>query len=225
MKKVILILFILIVVAGCILAWMVFGSATTFDTKSKYLYAYDSLPPKQQIQRQLEDSNFIKNVWLFNILANRMNVWDRIKPGRFEIERGESLINLARRLRNNVQAPSRLVINKLRTPNDLAKLIGKNFSTDSLRALQFLTSNDSLKALDADTNILMTLIIPDTYILNWNTSVKKILQRLANEKDKFWHEGNRLTKADNIGFTPEQVYTLASIVEEETNKNDEKGNI
>jgi UPF0755 protein len=225
MKKVILILFVLIVVAGCILAWMIFGSATTFDTKSKYLYAYDSLPPKQQIQRQLEDSNFIKNVWLFNIIANRMNVWDRLKPGRFEIEKGESLINLARRLRNNVQAPSRLVINKLRTPNDLARLIGKNFSTDSVRALQYLTSNDSLKTLDIDTNTMMTLIIPDTYILNWTTSVKKILQRLAKEKDRFWNEDNRLSKANNMGFTPEQVYTLASIVEEETNKNDEKGYI
>jgi UPF0755 protein len=225
MKKVILILFILIVVAGCILAWMIFGSATTFETRSKYLYAYDSLPPRQQIQQQLEDSNFIKNVWLFNILANRMNVWDKVKPGRFEIEKGESLINFARRLRNNVQAPSRLVINKLRTPNDLARLIGKNFSTDSVRALQYLTSNDSLKALDVDTNTLMTLIIPDTYILNWNTSVKKILQRLAKEKDRFWHEDDRLSKANKMGFSPEQVYTLASIVEEETNKNDEKGDI
>ncbi len=225
MKKIILILFVLIVVAGCILAWMTFGNATTFDTRSKYLYAYDSFPPKQQIQRQLEDSNFIKNVWLFNIIANRMNVWDRVKPGRFEIEKGESLIDIARRLRNNVQAPSRLVINKLRTPNDLARLIGKNFSTDSVRALQYLTSNDSLKTLDVDTNTLMTLIIPDTYILNWTTPVKKILQRLAKEKDKFWHEDNHLTKATNMGFTPEQVYTLASIVEEETNKNDEKGDI
>src|SRR4051812_16740588 len=102
MKKVILILFVVILVAGCILAWMFFGSATTFDAKSKYLYAYDSLPPKQQIQQQLEDSNFIKNIWLFNILANRMNVWDRLKDGRFEIKKGESLINLARKLRNNV---------------------------------------------------------------------------------------------------------------------------
>jgi UPF0755 protein len=225
MKKVILVLFIVIIIAGCILGWMVFGSATTFDAKSKYLYAYDSLPPKPQIQRQLEDSNFIKNVWLFSILADRMNIWSRLKPGRFEIEKGESLINLARRLRNNVQVPSRLVINKLRTPNDLARLIGKNFSIDSLRALQFLTSNDSLRSLDVDTNTLMTLIIPDTYILNWSTPVKKILQRLANEQEKFWHKDNRLAKADKMGFTPVQVYTLSSIVEEETNKNDEKGNI
>ena len=225
MKKVILILFILLVIAGCVFAWMVFGSATTFDTQSKYVYAYDSLPPKQQIEQQFKDSNYIKNVWLFDIVADRMNVWNRLKSGRFEIVKGESIIDIARKLRNNVQAPSRLIINKLRTPNDLAKLIGKNFSTDSVKALQFLTNNDSLQSLDVDTNTLFTLVIPDTYILNWNTSVKKILQRLDKEKDKFWHEDKRLTKADSMHLTPNQVYTLASIVEEETNKNDEKGNI
>ncbi len=110
-------------------------------------------------------------------------------------------------------------------PSDLAKLIGKNFSTDSIEAYLFLTNNDSLKLLQVDTNTLMTLIIPDTYILNWSTSVKKILQRLANEKDKFWKEDHRLAKADSLGLTPKQVYTIASIVEEETNKNDEKGNV
>src|SRR5438094_10583882 len=95
MKKVILILFVLIVVGGCIFAWMMFGSATAFDTKSKYIYAYDSLPPKQQIQQQLEDSNFIKNVWLFNIIANRMNVWERVKLWRLQIEQGERLTDSA----------------------------------------------------------------------------------------------------------------------------------
>ena len=34
-----------------------------------------------------------------------------------------------------------------------------------------------------------------------------------------------LQKAAALNLTPKQVYTLASIVEEETNKNDEKGNI
>src|SRR5690242_7320941 len=107
MKKVILLLAIVVLITGCVFAWMVFGSATTFDAKSKYLYAYDSLPPRQQIEQQLQDSNYIRNIWLFNILANQMNVWNKLKPGRFEIEKGESLIDLARRLRNNVQAPAR----------------------------------------------------------------------------------------------------------------------
>ncbi|MGN6619393.1 MAG: endolytic transglycosylase MltG, partial [Ilyomonas sp.] len=41
----------------------------------------------------------------------------------------------------------------------------------------------------------------------------------------FWEKNNRLEKAKALGFTPQQVYTLASIVEEETNKDDEKGDI
>ena len=225
MRKIILIVFIFILIAASLVGWMVLGSTTTFSAKSKYLYAYDSMPAKQQIQQQLKDSTYIKNVWLFNLLADRMNVWTKVKSGRFEIKKDESLIDLARRLRNNQQAPARLVINKLRTANDFAKLIGKNFSTDSLHAFRFLGNTDSLQQLGADTNTLMTLVIPDTYILNWNTPVKKIVQRLADERDKFWSAENRLQKADAAGFTPLQVYTIASIVEEETNKNDEKGNI
>ncbi len=225
MKKIIFLLFLILVIAGGVLAWMAMGSATTFQSKSKYIYAYDSLPAKQQLQQQLGDSAFVRNIWLFNILADRMHVWSKLKAGRFEIKQGESLIGLARRLRNNQQAPARLVINKLRTANDFAKLIGKNFSTDSLHAYRFLSNNDSLQIIGADTNTLMTFVIPDTYILNWNLPVRKILQRLVDEKDKFWSADNRLQKAEAAGFTPLQIYTIASIVEEETNKNDEKGNI
>jgi UPF0755 protein len=71
----------------------------------------------------------------------------------------------------------------------------------------------------------MTLIIPDTYFLNWNTSPQKILLRLKDEQEKFWSRDDRLQKAVALNLSQNQVYTLASIVEEETNMNDEKGNI
>jgi UPF0755 protein len=71
----------------------------------------------------------------------------------------------------------------------------------------------------------MTLVIPNTYTMFWNTKTSRILQRLKTEKENFWEKNNRLKKASDLGFTPEQVYTIASIVEEETNKQDEKGNV
>jgi UPF0755 protein len=51
------------------------------------------------------------------------------------------------------------------------------------------------------------------------------LKRLQTEQQNFWEKNNRLQKAESLGFTPKQVYTIASIVEEETNKHNEKGNI
>lgn len=224
-KKPFLIILLIVVVLIFIAGWMVFGSATTFDNEHKFLYIYDNKDVKEQVQKQLDTSNIIRNKWLFNIMASRLDVWERLKPGRFEVKKGESLFDVVRMLRNNRQSPVRLIINKLRTREDLAKVIGKFFSADSLSVINYLSNNDSLKSLGVDTNTVMTLIIPDTYIIKWNTSVKKILQRFKTEEENFWQKDNRIQKAQAKGFTPEQIYILASIVEEETNKNDEKGNI
>ncbi|MEX6687167.1 endolytic transglycosylase MltG [Danxiaibacter flavus] len=225
MKKTIRYILIALVVLGALFAWMILGSATTFSEKSKYIYIKDGADAKSQVLQQLEEKNIVRNRWLFSIMANRLQVWDKLKPGRFEIKKSQSLLNIVRTFRNNTQSPVKLVINKLRTQEELAKIIGKNFSADSADVMRFISNNDSLKNLGVDTNTLMTIIIPDTYNFNWNTSVRRILQRLQSEKDNFWDKNNRLQKAQNLHLSPEQVYIIASIVEEETNMNEEKGKI
>jgi len=225
MKKIIGIVAILIIIIALTGAYIVFGPATKFSNSLRYLYVRDNSSPQEQIMHELDTGNIIRSTGIFNMLAKRLNAWDRITPGRFEIKKGESIFSIIRDLRNNHQSPVRLVINKLRIREDLARLIGKNFSTDSVNTLYFLSSNDSLSSLGVDTNTLMTLIIPDTYFLNWNSSPEKILSRLKDEQQKFWNKNDREQKAASLNLTQTQVYTLASIVEEETNKNDEKGNV
>lgn len=225
MKKIIGITAIIIGVVATVLAYIVFGPATKFTSGSRYLYVRDNPSPREQIIHELDTGNIIRSVSIFSLLAKQAKAWNKITPGRFEIKKGESIFSIIRTLRNNHQSAVRLVINKLRIREDLAKNIGKNFSTDSITALDFLSSNDSLSSFGVDTNTLMTLIIPDTYFLNWNASPKKILSRMQDEQEKFWAKNDRLQKAQALKLTPTQVYTLASIVEEETNKNDEKANI
>lgn len=225
MKRIIGIIALLIIVGLLTAAYILFGPATTFSGNAKYLYVREGQPAQEQILQQLDTGNIIRSTVFFNLLAKPAKAWDKITPGRFEIKKGESVFSLLRTLRNNHQSPVRLVINKLRIAEDLARIIGKNFSTDSIMALEFFRNNDSLAILGVDTNTLMTLVIPNTYFLNWNASPKKILLRLKDEQDKFWDKNERLQKAEALGFTKKQVYTLASIVEEETNKNDEKGNV
>ncbi len=225
MKKISGIVAIIILLIILIGAWLVFAPATKFSNGSRYLYVRDGSSASEQVMNELDTGNIIRSTSIFNILAKQAKAWQRITPGRFEIKKGESIFSLIRTLRNNHQSPVRLVINKLRIREDLAKAIGKNFSTDSLQALNFLSDNDSLAQLGVDTTTLMTIIVPDTYFLNWNTSTKKILLRLKDGQEKFWSKNDRLQKATALNLTQNQVYTLASLVEEETNKNDEKGNI
>jgi UPF0755 protein len=225
MKKIVAVILITVILLAAIFAWIFFGPATKFSESSHYVYVRDHLSAQEQIMHQVDTAKLIRSISLFNFLAKQSKAWQRIKPGRFEIKKGESIFSFVRKLRNNTQSPVRLTLKKIRVREDLARIIGKNFSSDSAAAVSFLSSNDSLIGLGVDTNTIMTLIIPDTYFFNWNTSVENILARLKAEQEKFWEKNDREKKAAELNLTPNQVYTLASIVEEETNKNDEKGNV
>ncbi len=137
---------------------------------------------------------------------------------------GTNLVEIIRMLRNGSQTPINLIINKFRTKEDFSRSIGRVLECDSASMMTYLKNNDSLALFSVDTNTVMTLIIPNTYALIWNTSPKRILKRMASEKDVFWNK-ERLKKASDLNLKPDQVYTLASIVEEESNKHDEQPQI
>src|SRR5699024_1681902 len=82
--------------------------------------------------------------------------------------------------------------------------------------------NDSLLLKKSDFNVddAMCAIIPNTYQFFWNTDAKSTFEKLLKERNKFWTEERR-AQADSLGLSPNEVYILASIVEEETNKYEE----
>ena len=225
MKRKILYTVLFLFAVSVVAAWVLLSSATRFADNGKFVYVYEGKDAKQQFLQQVKEQDLIARQPVFIFIANQLNIWQKIQPGRFEIRKGQSLLSIIRMLRNNYQSPVRLVINKLRTKEELAKMIGKNFKADSANAIAFLSNNDSLNAFSVDSNSLLTIIIPDTYQFKWNTPVTAILQRLQTASVDFWHKNDRPKKAEKLGLSAQEVYTLASITEEETNKNEEKGNI
>ncbi len=222
MKKTIIIISIIAGIAAIYTAWNLFGPTLSIPEK-KFFYVYSG-SDYEKVRQSLLDKNIIKSKGWFDFVSKRLKYPNNIKPGKYEIKEGMSLFGLIRTLKSGNQTPVRLVINKIRTKEDLAGKIGKNFETDSATAIRFLTSNDSLSSFGLDTNTVMTIVIPNSYMLWWNGSFRKIITRLKDQHDKFW-EGKRTEQAKKMGFIPSQVYTIASIVEEETLKEEDKGKI
>jgi UPF0755 protein len=175
---------------------------------------------------QLADSLVAKKIIYektsFLLLAKVLKIEDKIKAGKFLVKRKTSVLDLIRMLRNNRQATVKLVLNKVRTKGEFAKLIATAFEKDSTAVMAFLSSNDSLKGFDTDTTQLFTLLIPNTYEFYWSSSMAQILGKLQKEQIHFWSQNNRIQKAATKGLTENQIYTLASIVEEETNYDTDK---
>ena len=220
MKKIISYILFLGFVFLAISGWLLLGP-TVSAPKSGYL-KIKSGSDIESVKQSLSREN-ICNSYIFGFYASLLDYKNHIRPGKYKINDHSNLLQLIRKLYSGRQEEVRLVINKLRTKEDFAKLISEQLEPDYEEALRFLTSNDSLEKFDSDTNTVMTLVIPNSYLFWWNGSMSKIMQRLKKQHDYFWER--RASKAKALGLTPVQVYTIASIVEEETSRDADKGKI
>jgi len=224
MKRLLVILLIIIIFCAAIAGWILLGPATGFSAQEKSLYIRNNAATKKAVIDSLVKNNIITNETAFEFLANRLNYWKNIKPGKYEIKKGSSLVTIVRMLRNGRQTPVNFTINKIRTKEDLAEMVGRKFECDSTAMLNFRNSEDSLKKFDTSPELAITNILPDTYTFFWNTYPSRIYQKFYDASKKFWTD-ERKQKAQALGLSPAQAYILASIIEEETTNDKEKDTI
>lgn len=214
---------LLIGISAAFVAYKALGPNTGDMQKGEYLY----IPTGASYMLVMDDlvnGGYIKDAASFDIIAKRVNYPDMVKAGKFKITAGMSNLDIIRKLRSGKQEPVKLVINKLRTKEDFIKFIDERMEPDSTEIAEMLNDSTFLSQYGFDTNTAMAAVIPDTYEFYWNTSAKKIYAKLADYYKQFWTE-ERKQLADSQSLTPIQVIVIASIVEEETNKNDEKPNV
>ncbi len=175
-----------------------------------------------QVLDSLQKYEMLKDPSSFVWLAKQMKYGDGIAPksGRYKIKNGWSNRELLINLRRGAQEEVNITILPVHHFEQIAGLVSRKLEADSLDILKSLKMK-STERVDS----MMAYIIPNTYSFYWNTSAKAFVQRLKKEHKRFWNTANRLQKAKQLQWSPYQVYTLASIVEKETNHNGEKKRI
>jgi UPF0755 protein len=220
-KKIFLSALVLLIFLLLFAAWKFFGPTVRVPEKKFFYvgsgYNYDS------VLAALQDQHIVSPATWFD-RASRIIGYKQVKPGRYEIENGMSIVELVRMLRNGRQTPVSFVITKLRTKEALASRIGKSFECDSVQMIRFLNSPDSLLPYNLDTNTVMAAAMPFTYSIKWNTTPAAIFKHFFTAYNTFWTD-ERKQKASAQGLSPVQVVTLASIIDEETNAAADKPNV
>lgn len=217
MKKLGTLLILLMVLASIVTTWSIFSPITNFSGTQQSFTVDQSIVKKAAVIGYLSEKGLIKNGLGIWILSKVLPNWEVVRPGKYQLKQGQTAWQIARMLKNGRVAEVKLVINKIRTKEDFAQLIGNQFSTDSATVMQFISNNDSLQPFGVDTNTVFTLIIQDTYQFYWDTPFKQILTKLKLYQEKFWDNIDRRNKLQSKHLTDIEAYTLASIVDEETN--------
>ena len=157
----------------------------------------------------------------FKIIAEQKGYDKNIKTGRYAIKPTDNMRYLHRRLSLGYQTPVNLTIGSVRTMDRIARNASRQLMIDSTEIIGLLNDTAYLNTIGYTQQTIPALFIPNTYEVYWNISAEDFMKRMIKEHKVFWNE-ERIKKAKSIGLTPEEVATLASIVEEETAVNAEK---
>lgn len=175
----------------------------------------------EEVVRLLEAGGKLKSPADFIWLTERKHYQDKVKPGKYRVIDGMTNNDLVNLLRSGSQTPVRITIQNVRTPQELAGRLGRQLEPDSAELARVFGDKDILASFGVTPATLFALIIPDRYEFWWTTTGTQFLGSMKRVQARFWNR-IRQSKADSLRMSISQVVTLASIVEKETNKNDEK---
>ncbi|MEE0978526.1 MAG: endolytic transglycosylase MltG [Muribaculaceae bacterium] len=205
---------VILVIGG----WITFNYATkSYSGDEKWLY----------IPRYSEKTAIRDSLTAFDPeFGNRVyKIWDIISSdhhrasGAYKITNGTTALALARRIRTGSQTPVKVTFHNIRTMDQLAEKVTANLN---ISERDFLDACDTILSLKGfKKNEYPAAFIPDTYEFYWDVLPYPVIRKLFKEHEKFWTD-DRKAKAEALGLTPVEVATIASIVEEETSKADER---
>jgi UPF0755 protein len=199
-----------------------FGISIKVDNK-KIIYIPTGSSYEQVLDTIYSNLN-IENRKVFDWVAKKKNYPVLIKPGRYVIENDLSYIELINLLRSGRQKPVKVTFSNIRTLNQLAGKIGKQIETDSSSIISFLSDDTNYSSFGFKKENIIALFIPNTYEMYWNTDARGLMTRMLKEYSLFWND-IRKAKAAEKGLDPKEVAILASIIDDEVVKADEKPRI
>ena len=167
------------------------------------------------------DFNFGKRV---KTMLNLMNANVENRMGLFRIPKGMSAFTAARRIKNGMQDGVRFTFNNVRTLDEWTERWGETFMEGPDAMRKALKDSAMCARFGKTPETIACLLMPDTYEFYWDISPEKMLERMNGYYNDFW-TSERKAKAERLGLTPDEVATVASIVEEETSKADERGKV
>lgn len=167
-----------------------------------------------ELGRMLADSGYVKNLRKWESYA-RSNGLDSVKAGNYALKNGTSYRTALTGFFYGRQTPVRLTFNNIRTMDRLAGVVSKYIEADSLTILETLRDADVIRKTGLTRATFPSLFIPNTYEVYWTLTPEEFVARMKKEHDRFWNDERR-AKAEQLGYTPEQIATIASIVIEET---------
>ncbi|MAN59922.1 MAG: aminodeoxychorismate lyase [Flavobacteriaceae bacterium] len=195
----------------------VFSPNTAFNNAEAHVYIPTNATFAEVVA---EVEPLLADVDSFKAVAKRKGYTTNIKPGHFIIKKGMNNNDIINTIRSR-NIPIDVKFNNQERLENLAGHMSRQIEADSLSLITAMRDPEFLESVGLSEETALAMYVPNTYEMYWNSSAKTFRDRMKTEYDRFWNE-ERLQKANALDLDPLKVTALASIVQKETAKVDER---
>lgn len=213
------ILFVALVVG--VVAWIFFKTFLADNIRNaEVTIVVPSGATFEQVVDSLRKYDVLESEKTFRRTANALK-YEKIRMGKYDLSDCHSNLELVRMLRKGQHYPVSFTFNNVRTVDQLVEKVGHKFFFEPEELSALLHDANYMQQFGLSDTTAVCLFIPNTYEIFYDITAEDFLQRMNDYYVQFWND-SRKKDAEEIGLTPVQVATLASIVEEENMRPSEK---
>lgn len=222
MKKILLLVAVLGLLAAGAVAWLAFLPNVGGDERHSV-----RLPEGTGFEAALDSLESADALGSRSSMAlfGRLTGWaDQVKTGHYYIEPGMSNWAVLDKIRKGLQDPIRITIPPGSRPERTARVLRNQLGTDSTEVARLLRDPAFAESLGTDVAHLHGQMLAETFDMYWTDDAETALRRIHERYERFWTD-EREAQARALGLTPDEVVTLASIVEWEARQPEERRRI
>ncbi len=227
MRKVaLLILLTLIVIAGfaAVTAWQAWQSMNTPYRGYEGTEQFVDIPSgatTPAIGRLLADAHVVSDAREFRVALWWANRGRTLKAGEYRFDHPMTVFEVIDKLAHGEVYEHRITFPEGLTIEEMSKLFEKDGFGKARDFVSAAQNAERVRDLDPAARDLEGYLFPETYSLPHNAPASLLVNAMADRFKVVFTDSMRL-QAEGLGLTTRQVVTLASLVEKETGKPDER---
>jgi len=157
-----------------------------------------------------------KNNYTFRILIKLMKLEDQLKYGEYSLSPSMNMLQILDKLVKGEVIVYKITIPEGYTCTQIAELLGKK---------EIAEKEDFLELIKDREKLLEGYLFPDTYEVPKKYGAEKMSKVMLSNFNQIAIENKFADRAEEIGFSLNEIIILASIIEKEAKFSDEKNKV
>lgn len=175
----------------------------------------------RSIGRTLKEKGIISGVPQFVLAAKLWGKEGSLQAGRYSFPAQNSLFSVLKRLTRGEIQYEQVTIPEGLTVHGVAHRLQTEAAVDSQKFIHLVNDTPFISSLGIEAESLEGYLFPSTYTVHWEMDAAELIRQMVGTFKRVYDKSCEM-RAQELGFSLQEILTLASIIEKEVKVAEER---